>query len=144
MAVRPVSSHVPSASTFAQDVEEIFSEGFDDFVGKPFKESEIFETIRKYLGVRYVYEEKQNAASRQQERERKEVLTPETLAALPAEWLAALRKGAEEGDVELLFEVIEQIRERDAIVADALVKLAGDLVLLRLMRDKGKQLYLLK
>ena len=48
------------------------------------------------------------------------------VAALPAEWLAALKQAAEETDVEALFEVIEQIRERDAAVADALARLAED------------------
>ncbi len=48
------------------------------------------------------------------------------LAALPAEWLATLKQSAEETDLEALREVIEQIREHDAAVADALARLAED------------------
>ncbi len=31
--------------------------GCDDFVRKPFKESMIFQTLSKHLGVKYIYEE---------------------------------------------------------------------------------------
>ncbi len=49
-----------------------------------------------------------------------------TLAALPADWLATLKRAAEETDIEALFEVIAQIRERDAALADALAQLVHD------------------
>ncbi len=55
-----------------------------------------------------------------------EVLTLAALAALPAEWLAMLKQGAEETDVEVLFEVIQQIRERDATLAGVLARLVED------------------
>ncbi len=54
------------------------------------------------------------------------VLTPEALAALPAEWVADLKQGAEDVDVELLASVIEQIRGHDATLAGALARLAED------------------
>ncbi len=31
--------------------------GADDFISKPFKEEEIFNQIKKFLGVEYNYEE---------------------------------------------------------------------------------------
>jgi hypothetical protein len=56
--------------------------------------------------------------------------SPETLTialgALPAEWVADLKQGAEEVDVGLLSSVIEQIRGRDAALADALARLVED------------------
>ncbi len=55
-----------------------------------------------------------------------EALTPEALAVLPAEWLATLEHGAKEANTKLLFEVIEQIRQHDAAVADALARLTND------------------
>ncbi len=55
-----------------------------------------------------------------------EVLTPGALAVLPAEWLATLKQGAEEVDVELLSAVIEQIRGHDPTLADALARLVED------------------
>ncbi len=82
--------------------------------------------MSKHIGVKFVYEEGQQVASSKEQIAEQEILTPETLAALPAEWLAALKQGAEETDVEVLFEVIEQIREHDAVIADALKRLAED------------------
>jgi hypothetical protein len=46
-----------------------------------------------------------------------------TLAGLPADWLAALKRAAEETDVEALFEVIGQIREREETIAENLARL---------------------
>jgi len=54
------------------------------------------------------------------------VLTPEALSALPTEWVADLKQGAEDVDVELLFSIIEQIRGHAAALADMLERLAED------------------
>ena len=54
------------------------------------------------------------------------MLTSEALAALPAEWVADLKQGAKEVDLELLSSVIEQIRGHDVAIADALVRLVED------------------
>ncbi len=56
----------------------------------------------------------------------KGVLTPEALAALPADWLAILKQGAQETDIEMLFEVIEQIRQHNTVVADVLAQVTND------------------
>lgn len=45
---------VVTASSFAEEKTAILEAGCDDFISKPFRESEIFESLTKYLGVRYV------------------------------------------------------------------------------------------
>jgi len=60
------------------------------------------------------------------ERQKEEVLTPEALAAIPAEWQETLKQGARRADFLLLSSVIEQIREQDATLAGALAQLAED------------------
>ena len=45
-----------SASVFEDKKTEALSAGCDDFVAKPFKETEIFEKMQKHLDVRYVRE----------------------------------------------------------------------------------------
>ncbi len=52
--------------------------------------------------------------------------TPPLSGLLPAEWIATLRQAVEEADVEVLFDVIAHIRERDPGVADSLTQLAHD------------------
>ena len=38
----------------------VLSAGCDDFVRKPFREEEIFETMARHLGLKYIYEEPLN------------------------------------------------------------------------------------
>jgi CheY-like chemotaxis protein len=45
-----------TASTLEEERAVVLSAGCDDFVRKPFAEAIIFETMAKYLGVRYRYE----------------------------------------------------------------------------------------
>lgn len=98
------------------------SDDCDDFIHKPFRDTEIFATLHKHLGVRYIYEEPESVPESTQI----EAPTPETLAALPADWLAALEKATIECDLELILIQIEQIRDRNDALASALAALANE------------------
>ncbi|MCZ0903737.1 response regulator, partial [Microcoleus sp. HI-ES] len=92
------------------------SDDCDDFIHKPFRDTEIFATLHKHLGVRYIYDEPESVPDSIQI----EAPTPETLAALPADWLAGLEKATIECDLELILIQIEQIRDRNDALASAL------------------------
>ena len=47
-----------TAHAMEEEKEVILAAGCDDFVRKPFLEQEIFETMRKHLGLKYEYEDK--------------------------------------------------------------------------------------
>ncbi len=94
----------------------------DDFIHKPFRDTEIFATLQKHLGVRYIYDEMESVTESTQIKP----LTPETLAALPAHWLAALEKATIECDLELILIQIELIRDRDSSLGNALAELANE------------------
>ncbi|MEG4284675.1 ATP-binding protein [Microcoleus sp. A006_D1] len=98
------------------------SDDADDFIHKPFREAEIFATLHKHLGVRYIYDEPETVPEPIQ----MEAPTPETVAALPEDWLAALEKATIECDLELMLSQIEQIRDRDRSLANALAALANE------------------
>ncbi|UNU23552.1 ATP-binding protein [Microcoleus vaginatus] len=98
------------------------SDDCDDFIHKPFRDSEIFATLHKHLGVRYIYGEPESVPESTQI----EAPTPETLAVLPADWLAALEKATIECDLELILIHIEQIRDRNDALASALAALANE------------------
>jgi PAS domain S-box-containing protein len=98
------------------------SDNCDDFIHKPFRDTEIFATLHKHLGVRYIYDEPESVPESTQI----EAPTPETLAALPADWLAALEKATIECDLELILIQIEQIRDRNDALASALAALANE------------------
>ncbi len=98
------------------------SDDSDDFIHKPFRDTEIFATIHKHLGVRYIYDEPEIVP----ESTKIEAPTPESLAALPADWLKALEKATIECDLELILSQIEQIRDRNHSLGSALAALANE------------------
>ena len=109
-----------SASNFGEARAVVFSAGCDDFIHKPFREADIFDALHKHIGVRYVYDEppiEPNSTPTQ-------ALTPEAIAALPADWLASLQKAAIEGDLDLILTQIEQIPSQNDALANALASLA--------------------
>jgi DNA-binding response OmpR family regulator len=111
-----------TASSLEEERTVVLNAGCDDYLRKPFREAELFELMSKHIGVRFVYEnEKQSTINNRQS-----TIAPGALAVLPAEWLAALKQAAEETDIEVLCEIIEQIRERNVALADALAGLAED------------------
>jgi CheY-like chemotaxis protein len=113
-----------TASAFEEDRAIILSEGCDDFVRKPFREAEIFDRLARHLGVRFVYEDDEEQKT--EPKMTKDVLTPEALATLPADWLDDLCQAAMQADGHLILDLVEQIRTQHTLVADALTSLLGD------------------
>lgn len=46
-----------TASAFEEDRTNVLQHGCDDFVRKPYCEKDIFETMKRHLGVQYIYKE---------------------------------------------------------------------------------------
>ena len=114
-----------TASAFEEDRATALASGCDDFVRKPFREIEIFDTLAKHLGVRFVYEE----AGKQVEKGTEgtpptERLSVTTLAAMPSKWLADMYQATLEGDLNWMTTLVEQIQ--DANLADTLSELIND------------------
>ena len=110
-----------TATAFEEDREAILLEGCDDFVRKPFRKEVIYDMLAKYLGVRFIYEDK--AA---------EVVAPgaaqlsaEKLAEQPVDWLAELREATVRADQRRMLALSEQIRGKDAALARALDEMIG-------------------
>ena len=111
-----------SASSAEEGRTVVLSDDCDDFIRKPFREAEIFDALHKHLGVRYIYDEPQSAPESTQI----PALTPKALAGLPADWLASLEQATIECDLELILTQIEQIRDRNDSLANALTALANE------------------
>ncbi|NIV34652.1 MAG: PAS domain S-box protein [Anaerolineae bacterium] len=125
-----------TATAFEEDRERVLSEGCDDFVRKPFREDEIFDTLTKHLGVRFVYEEIPAAIVRPGEAVASsvDVLTPAALADLPAGWLTNLRRATVKADLDRILTLIDQIRGENAALADGLAELARDFQYKKILR----------
>ncbi len=123
-----------TASALEEERAAILATGCDDYLRKPYRDADIFACLHRHLGLRFVYEEEKKSTSdpltssghRNRQATIEKTLTPEALAALPIEWVVRLEQGTRIVDLELLDSVIEQIRERDAFLADALTYLVED------------------
>ncbi|GAB1545059.1 hypothetical protein NUACC21_77350 [Scytonema sp. NUACC21] len=110
-----------TASAFEEERSKIFSAGCDDFISKPFQQSVLFDKISEHLGVRYIYEDKNQLPLQSATLPRK--LTAEDLNVMPPDWQAKLYQAALCLDDELVLHLIEEIPENEAFLAHALTDL---------------------
>ncbi|HEY9808527.1 MAG TPA: ATP-binding protein [Halomicronema sp.] len=116
-----------TASVLEEEKAIFISAGCDDFMRKPFREADIFKTMHKHIGVRYIYSE--SAASPVGMGTKKVMendLKPEDLELLPASLLANLEYAASLADMAGVESYIKEISSYNASVAEALMSLADD------------------
>ncbi|WP_279341569.1 ATP-binding protein [Geothrix sp. SG200] len=87
-----------SASVIDLDRETLRKAGFDDFLGKPFREAQLFEVAGRLLGLRFLTREPEAPS------------TPGDLAGLqlqPESWRASLKEAVVTGDTEVALALVE-------------------------------------
>jgi CheY-like chemotaxis protein len=94
---------------------------FDDWVYKPFRETEIFDKLEKHLGVQFIY--RPSARSAAGKAPEKDGLTPADLAVLPVEWLREFSQMLKSGWSAQLIDWISRIPSEHADLAGALADL---------------------
>jgi len=116
-----------TASPFEGQQADALSAGCDDFLRKPVSETDIFETISKHIGVRYVYQEDGKLAELRQRRKKSniEALKCE-IELLPPELLTRLEEATELSDMEMIDQVVTEIRRHHAKLADELAGLLNN------------------
>lgn len=114
-----------TASVLEEEKAIFISAGCDDFIRKPFRETDIFEAMHKHIGVRYIYSELAMGEVASQ-KDTHDTLKPQNLAILPASLLASLEYAASVADMAGVEGYIEEIRSEDPLVAEALMSLADD------------------
>ena len=108
--------------------------GCDGFLRKPFRGTDVFDLIHKHLGVRFVYEEKNQSTSFQpvsgqasiRQSTIRKALTPETLAMLPADLRNNLYEVIEPIDVDRAVSLIDRIRQHNALLTEAVTELVDN------------------
>lgn len=114
-----------SASSFEEQKALALSSGCDDFVRKPFREVDIFETMRRHLGLDYVYEtESRPPVGDLWSKTEQPSASLDGLASLPPVLLAALEHATESLKVNEIQDLIEQIRAVDEDIGNRLASLA--------------------
>ncbi len=127
-----------TASAFKEQHRSILETGCDDVVHKPFHAREIFETMERHLGVRYIYEEKDDKGPE----EPPAAVTGGMLKELPQELRTRLYDGALTLQVKTVNDVIGQIRNIDARTADGLELLAKEFrfgQIIELLKDGARK-----
>ena len=109
-----------TASAMDDNRQELMDVGADDFIGKPFREAEMFQKIHDHLGVEYVYAEPPPEGAREDEAE----LTRESLAGWPRDLIDPMRDAVTSADLDQLLAMIQEVEARDPRVAARLRRLA--------------------
>jgi signal transduction histidine kinase/CheY-like chemotaxis protein len=107
-----------TAGVFEEERERALLAGCDDFVCKPFQDTDIFDAMCKHLGICFSY----GGDDPMTERPSAEpaLLTVEALVPLPPAWVAELHRAAILGDIGMLSGLVEQIDPRQEELADTL------------------------
>ena len=107
-----------TASAFDEQRQIILSAGCNDLICKPFREEVLFEKIAHHLNLRYIYEEENSSTSFCAPMLKS--LTTEDLSVMPTDWVVELHRSALCVDDNRILELIEQIPETEANLANAL------------------------
>ncbi len=109
-----------TASILEEERNLIFAAGCDDLVYKPFRPQTIFEKMAHYLGLRYIYETTAPSSISGHGSAPKTTLNREILSVMPVDWVVNLHQGALEADADFVGELIEEIPESQALLAEAI------------------------
>jgi CheY-like chemotaxis protein len=97
-----------TASAFEEDRYKTFAAGADAYLAKPFKDTELFETIGRLTGADYLYREPAGTGSASPAADDRADIH-RSVAGLPAETVDRLRSAIEGADIDRLNELCAQM-----------------------------------
>ena len=102
--------------------------GCNDFITKPFNENLLYDKMAEHLDLQFVYAETPSISGSHCSisQSTSEPLTPESLADMPADWLAALYNAAQVCDEEDIEQLLQMIPDSHASIAHQLRQLTHD------------------
>lgn len=133
-AIKQIKSHMKGQATaiialtahsLSEQQTNSFAAGCDDFVSQPFQEEVLWSKIAQHLGVDYIYQQSEQPSS-SLSGEQLEVLTEESLAVMPKDWLGQLYIAAAVCDEEQIVSLTEQIPSFHAPLKLALADLVNN------------------
>ncbi len=117
---RAVKIVAVTASAFKEQQQQLLDAGMDDFVRKPYRFEEIYESLARHLGLRFVTQADPTAPAQPV------TLTPDMVARLSPSLRRELEEALRDLDGARIAAAIEQSRAVDAQVGQALSRLADD------------------
>jgi CheY-like chemotaxis protein len=107
-----------TASALDENRLELLRIGADDFIGKPFREADLFQKIQNQVRVEYAYADEPMPA------EATVGLTTESLADCPRDLIDLMREAVITADLDRLLATIQRVEDRDPPTARGLRRLA--------------------
>lgn len=108
-----------TASAMDENRQQLLEIGADDFIGKPFREVELFQKIHVHLGVEYDFARDLPGTKSEQH-----PLTPSSLAGWPPDLIEPMREAVMTADLDQLLTTINAVAARDPRIARGLRSLA--------------------
>ena len=130
-----------SASSFDEERTVALTQDCDDFLRKPFRETDLFEMLCKHLGVRFVYEEGEWQKAKSEGQGDQDVLTLTALAGLPQKLLADLEYAVTTTDITKIVALLAEIQQHDPALANALRKLVEQFDYIKILTMLQKATY---
>jgi PAS domain S-box-containing protein len=109
-----------TASAMDDNRQDLMEVGADDFIGKPFREAELFQKIHAHVGVEYQYAEDSENGETAEATE----LTPESLVGCPRDLIDLMREAVITADLDDLLARIRAVGNNDPGIARRLRRLA--------------------
>jgi CheY-like chemotaxis protein len=122
-----------TASGLEEEKSVILSEGCDDYMRKPFIEEDLFASISRHLGVRYIYQDIAAEGSAETLLDSKGRLMMassasgnliEILSSMSPDWLAALERAATLGDEQTITQLASLAATVDPQLESEITRLA--------------------
>ena len=116
-----------TASGFAEDQEEILQAGFNGYVRKPYRDTDLLEIMADWLPVRYSYQDTQTHETAYTGfRTTTTELSKLDLATVSEAWRVRLHHAATRGELDQIELLIEEIQPSHPDVAHQLNKLVEE------------------
>jgi len=114
---------VQTASSFQVEYTKTFTFEVDGYVFKPFRENELFTTIAKPLGIKYIYEEEIKPLVQEKYHNDDEAIFKD-IAQLPTNHVLQMQEAVAVADLDTLIELINKIIPDNPQLARWLLSLA--------------------
>jgi two-component system sensor histidine kinase/response regulator len=109
-----------TTSTFEENRQKVELLSLQGYIRKPFRETELFNTIGNVLGVKYLYEQEKTAFA-EGKYVNDDVAILEDLAKLPDKLILQMQDAVSVADIDLLIELIHGIEADNAELAQHLL-----------------------
>ena len=133
-----------TASAFRHDRQQLSASGCDDFLQKPFRAADIFDILKKHLGLRYVYENAIPPSVPKSDEDIRQILSPESFISMAPEKILELEHSIIHADREKIYHCLAEMRREHPELADAITRLVDNFAYQKILGilQQAKELFI--